>query len=259
MTLFSTSIPAKRQQLILNYLTENHSITIKEAASICNVSEATARRDIDDMAMDFILERTHGGAVLSKATVFEAINAEKMKLMVPEKIAIAKEATKYITDGSSIFLDSGTTTFFLAQELFVFKNLTVITNNLDIVHKVKLDSSSSLIATGGLRRDEYSVLLGNIAEETVSKLCADISFLGADAISPELGIYNSNIMEIGIKKQILECGRKKILLTDHSKFGQRALAKICELKEFDVVITDKNLNIEVKDAVEKSISNLIIV
>lgn len=258
MIEITNTIPAKRQQLILNYLTEQHSITIKEAANLCAVSEATARRDLDEMAAECVLERTHGGAILGRATVFEAVNAEKMKLMVTEKRMIAKEAVKYVHDGSSIFLDSGTTTFFLAQQLKSFKNLTVITHNLDIVHKIKLDDSSTLIVTGGVKRDEYSVLIGHIAEEFVSKICVDISFLGADAISPKQGVFNSNFMEIGIKKSIIASGRKRILLADHSKFEQKALVKVCDVAEFDIIITDKGIDDETKKMLEQKVKKLVL-
>lgn len=115
MTQFTTSIPAQRQQQISDYLKSKFSISIKEASELCNVSEATARRDLDDMAAAGLLERTHGGAVLHKGTGFEEYHDEKMKAMIPEKTRIAREAVKLIKDGDSIFLDSGTTTLLLGQ------------------------------------------------------------------------------------------------------------------------------------------------
>lgn len=153
MTQFTTSIPAQRQQQISDYLKSKFSISIKEASELCNVSEATARRDLDDMAAAGLLERTHGGAVLHKGTGFEEYHDEKMKAMIPEKTRIAREAVKLIKDGDSIFLDSGTTTLLLGQQLEGIKKLTVVTNNLDIASTVKLDNSSTMIVTGGVRRD----------------------------------------------------------------------------------------------------------
>ena len=81
----TSSMPAKRQQSIMDYLNERRSITIKEAANLCKVSEATARRDLDEMAGMGYLERTHGGAVIERGTGLERGVDEKMKLMIPEK------------------------------------------------------------------------------------------------------------------------------------------------------------------------------
>ena len=99
-----------------------------------------------------------------------------MKVMIPEKTKIATEAAKMVRDGYSIFLDSGTTTLLLAKQLQAFQNLTVVTHNLDIAYRIKLDATSNLVVTGGTRRDGYSVLVGPIAEETTRKLSVDIAF-----------------------------------------------------------------------------------
>ena len=253
----ANTIPAKRQQIITEYLITKRNISIKEAADLCGVSEATARRDLDDLANEGIVERTHGGAVINKGAGFEEIHEEKMKVMMPEKTKIAEAAMKLVKDGSSIFLDSGTTTLMLADCLHKFKNLTVITNNLDIAYKVKLNKTSSLIVTGGIRRDEYSVLVGDITRELIDKIKVDVSFLGADAINPSEGVFNSNFMEVGVKKSIIKCGELKVLLSDHSKFEKRALAKVCDLEEFDVIITDKGIDEETKKIIEEKGIDLI--
>ena len=127
----------------------------------------------------------------------------------------------------------------MGQQLEGIKKLTVVTNNLDIASTVKLDNSSTMIVTGGVRRDGYSVLIGDIAEELVRKLYVDIAFVGADAVNSKSGVYNSNFMEIGIKKSMIASGKRTVLLADHSKFKQKALAKICDIEEFDTIITDR--------------------
>lgn len=258
MAQFTTSMPAQRQQQITEHLESKFSISIKEASELCNVSEATARRDLDDMAAAGILERTHGGAVIHKGTGFEEYHAEKLEAMIPEKTRIAKEAVKLIKDGDSIFLDSGTTTLILGQQLEIIKKLTVVTNNLDIASTIKLDTSSTMIVTGGVRRDGYSVLIGDIAEDLIRKLYVDIAFVGADAVNSKSGVYNSNFLEIGIKKSIIESGKRKVLLTDHSKFKQKALTKICDIEEFDTLITDSGIDKETKEYLEKRIPCVIL-
>ena len=153
-------IPAQRQQQILEYLQSHKSITIRKAAEILMVSEATVRRDLDELASTGKIERTHGGAVLHTGTGFEWQHAEKMQEMIPEKKRIAIAAKKLIEDGDSLFLDTGTTTYLLAEELKEKKRLTVVTNNLDIAYTTELDATSTMIITGGIRRDGYSSWLG---------------------------------------------------------------------------------------------------
>lgn len=252
-------IPAQRQKWILEYVETHNSIQIKEASEICKVSEATIRRDLDDLAAEGLLERTHGGAILNRGTSFEQIQREKMQVYLPEKSRIAKAAVELIKEGDSIFLDSGTTAFFVAQQLANIRNLTVITNNLDIAYSVSLHPTSTLIVTGGVRRDGYSVLAGSMAEEFINGLYVDVVFVGGDAVSAKFGVYNSNFMEIGVKRSIIDCGKRRVLIVDHSKFERKALTKVCDIEKFDTLITDKEISEEVREILENKISNLIIV
>lgn len=255
----NSSIPAERQNKILNYLMSEYSISIKEATELCGVSSATVRRDLDEMSARGQIERTHGGAVLEISSGKEKVHSEKMKLMIAEKNRIAQEAVKLIHDGNSIFLDSGTTTLFLARQLYNFKDLTVITHNLDIAYQVKLHQTSTLLVTGGIRRDGYNVLVGEVAEEMVNRLSVDLVFMGADAINAKHGVYNSNFIEIGIKRAGIASGKHRILLSDHTKFQRRALTKVCDIDEFDVIITDEGLDEESKSVLKERNIKLILV
>ena len=252
-------IPAQRQQQILEYLQSHKSITIRKAAEIFMVSEATVRRDLDELASTGKIERTHGGAVLHTGTGFEWQHAEKMQEMIPEKKRIAIAAKKLIEDGDSLFLDTGTTTYLLAEELKEKKRLTVVTNNLDIAYTTELDATSTMIITGGIRRDGYSSLVGDIAADLVRKLYVDVSFIGADAVSVGNGVFNTNFNEIGIKKSGIESGKRKVLLADSSKVSRKALAKICDLQEFDIIITDSGIDEAQLRILKEKIARVIIV
>lgn len=252
-------IPAQRQQQILEYLQSHKSITIRKAAEIFMVSEATVRRDLDELASTGKIERTHGGAVLHTGTGFEWQHAEKMQEMIPEKKRIAIAAKKLIEDGDSLFLDTGTTTYLLAEELKEKKRLTVVTNNLDIAYTTELDATSTMIITGGIRRDGYSSLVGDIAADLVRKLYVDVSFIGADAVSVGNGVFNTNFNEIGIKKSGIESGKRKVLLADSSKFSRKALAKICDLQEFDIIITDSGIDEAQLKILKEKITRVIVV
>lgn len=243
------SIPAHRQRWILDYIAEHGVIKIKEAKMLCGVSEATLRRDLDELTEMGLVERTHGGAVMRLGTTFEKKHTDKKALFIEEKKRIATAASEMVHDGDSVFLDSGTTAYYLAECLYDKQNLTIITNNLDIAYSVPFNPSVTLIVTGGVRREGYEVLLGNYTQDFIRSLYVDISFLGGDAVSGK-AVFNSNFMEIGVKQSIIDIGKKKVLLVDHSKFEKKALAKVADITRFDVVITDDKVDTKVVKEIE---------
>lgn len=248
-----------RQQAILAYINENGSAQIRDFGQSHGVSEATIRRDFDELARLSLVERVHGGAVRVNSTAFERVHSEKMDLMREEKLRIAAHAASMIENGDSIFLDSGTTTYFIARELAHHKDLIILTNNLDISQSVQFDPSVSLIVTGGIRRDQYSVLIGSIAEQCIQSFCVDKAFVGCDAIDPENGLYNTNFQEVGVKRCIVRCGKKTIMVTDSSKFYRKAFAKVCEFGEIDMIITDKELKENTYQSIKKRVPNTVCV
>lgn len=244
-----------RQQSILDHVNQAGSAQIKDLAVVLGVSEATARRDFDEMAASGLVERVHGGIVKSNGTAFERFHSEKMQSMLKEKQRIARKAASLIKNGDSLFLDSGTTTFFIAQNLANLTDLTIVTNNLDIAYSCNFHPTTSLLVTGGMRRENYSVLIGDVAENMLKSFFVDVAFLGCDAISLEDGVYNTNFMELGIKKQIVNCGKRLVLVTDSSKFHKKALAKVCDVQELDTVITDEGLGAEALETLKKIVVN----
>jgi DeoR family fructose operon transcriptional repressor len=253
-------LPAERQKQIVEFIHKNGSAQIKLLADYQNVSEATIRRDLDELAALGLIERTHGGAMaIDSSTSFEHKHGEKMKIMLKEKRNIAKAACSQIKDGDTIFLDSGTTTYFIAQNLDNFKNLTVITHDLQIANTAVLHPTSTLIVTGGIRREEFSVLVGSLTENFIRELKVNKVFLGADAVDVESGIFNANFIEVGIKKLLLAIAKHIILVTDTSKFSRTALARVCGIDSIGTIITDNNLSKEIKDRIEKNGVRLILV
>lgn len=237
-----STIPAERQKQIVDYINKTGSAQIKALSEDQGISEATIRRDLDDLAALGVIQRTHGGAVvLNSSTSFEHKHSEKMNLKITEKRAIAKAACDLVKDGDTIYLDSGTTTYFISQNLGRFKNLTVITHDLQIANTGVLHPTSTLIVTGGIRRAEYSVLVGSMTENFIKSLKVNKVFLGADAIDVSSGVFNANFLEVEIKRLLLTIGKHIILVTDASKFSRTALAKVCDIHQIEQIITDKSL------------------
>ena len=252
------SIPAKRQKLIQELLEQRGVVQIDEMVRLFAVSEATVRRDLDHLMEMGVVRRTHGGAILSQSMV-ERTQSEKSGIMRDQKARIAEEAARRVKNGNSICFDSGTTTLMTAMLLTSHKDLTVISNNTEIIHTVEFDQSCTVLSTGGAKRQHYGSLDGPLAESYIREFSVDIAFLGTDAIDAEKGIYNFALDEVGTKRAIAGCGRQVILLSDSSKFSLQGLIKVCAFDAVDVLITDSGIPDQARAALSRLRLDMVIV
>ena len=238
-------IPAERQKKMMEYIERNTSAQIHELAEAFGVSDATVRRDLDELDGQGALRRTHGGAIkLERSTAYEQVISEKIHVMEDAKKRIAQAAAKLVHPGDTVLLDSGTTTFFIAQELANCENLTLITNDLYIAYQTPMHPSGTMIVTGGMRRAGRQELVGTIPENFIRETHVDISFVGADGIDLTGGITNANFSEVGVKQLMVRAGGKSVVAVDHTKFGRVALAKICSVQDVDLILTDREIDKE---------------
>lgn len=237
-------LPATRRTSILRYVNSSGSATIKELSSLLNVSEATIRRDLNELSSENMIERIHGGAqtLQDRCTSFESAYRDKSTFMVEEKARIGFCAASYINDGDTILLDSGTTTLQIALNLAEKRNITVITNDLHIANSIELDPTSTLIVTGGIRRSGFGVLTGAMVQDFIRGIRVDKAFLSADAIDVDFGVSNATFHEVDQKKALIHSAQKVYLVSDHTKFGNVALIRVCDLRNIDLLITDNALH-----------------
>lgn len=208
-----------------------------------DVSEATVRRDLTMMAEEGLVSRARGGAILpASSTAFEPLYPEKRLINTEEKRRIGVEAALMVVDGETLILDSGSTTFEIARNLTDHKNLTIITNDLVIASSVMFDSTTSVIVTGGIRRQGFNTLIGPVTDEFLQQVKVNKTFLAADAIDFQQGVTNATFAEISVKRLMIQAAREVILVADHSKFANIALARVCPLDKVHCVITDSSID-----------------
>ena len=207
------------------------------------VDSSTIRRDLIHLEKTQQIVRTHGGVlpVLSTErqdtpyTIRKSRNHE-------QKVAIGKYAASLIADGDSVILDNGSTVYELAVQLASKKDLTVITNDLNIALLLSQYPAINLNVTGGVVIGNSLTLVGPDATRKFSEVYADWAFLGAEGVHPEAGITNVNAIELPTKKEILQSAKTRVVLADASKLGYRALSHVCPLADVDIIITDKKKN-----------------
>lgn len=227
----------ERKKIILEILEKEGKVNIKELAESLNVTRVTIRTDLDELEKRGFLVRTHGGAVIPEDQHFVRLITKTINENKKEKESIAKLASTLIEPGSTIMIDSGSTTAYLARYIKNMK-LTVITNSMLILHELMSSNSVQLLASGGVLRKPSMAFIGGISRYFFEQLHADILFLGATGYSIDRGISCSNILEAETKKNMIKSALKVCFLADSSKSGKIAMAHICDWDEIDIFITD---------------------
>lgn len=240
----NTYVPVDRQRRILEYINQNRTARLQELALYFHISEATARRDLDELSRQGAIIRTHGGAMrVEKSTAYETLYQERMNQQQPEKERIAIRAAQMVKNGDTVFIDAGTTAFAIAKAISHLERLTIITNDLFTASQLQLKPTSTLMVTGGMRRGgNFQELVGAVAEEFIHAAHVDIAFLGVDGIDWMGNVCIANFDEMGVKRAMLHSATQKVIVADHGKIGHAALVRICYLKDADCLITDDGIS-----------------
>ncbi|MZQ84158.1 DeoR family transcriptional regulator [Paenibacillus sp. 5J-6] len=232
-----TMLSEVRHSKIIELLNQAGSIKVSELSKAYQVTEKTIREDLEKLEASGILKRVHGGAVLVESSNSMLPIHKRRVRQQAEKEQIAAEAYQWIEDGQIILLDGGSTTLELAK-LIQYRSLTVITNDTKIAATLAESPHIELCILGGYRRKGTYTIIGPSAIQMVDELNVDIAFLGCTGIDLERGISVFHRDEAELKKRMIKASKKKILLTDHTKFDQTALISFASLKEIDLLITD---------------------
>jgi DeoR/GlpR family transcriptional regulator of sugar metabolism len=232
----------RRRRDICDLIEKSGYVESRQLAVDLGVNISTVRRDLEALAEAGVIQRTHGGAMpVTDGSAVDVPYEVKKRQRLAEKRAIARYAASLVSDGDSLVVDSGSTTFALAQVIRGRTGLTVATNDLRIAHFLAEGGGVRLLVTGGQLIDSVFTLVGPSALTNLAGLQVDWAFLGADAVDPEAGVTNVNTVEVPIKQAMLAAAARGVLLADSSKFGRRALAAVFGIGAFDYVVTDDGL------------------
>ncbi|WP_245697164.1 DeoR/GlpR family DNA-binding transcription regulator [Paenibacillus oryzae] len=229
----------RRREAILQVLKQQGRITIAEMVERFNCSEATARRDLEQMEAEYPVIRTIGGAMYDgMGTLRELPFSEKEGLSILEKEKIARLAASLIQEGDIIGLSGGSTNFLLAKLLKSRKGLTVVTNAVNIAMELA-GSAIQVVVTGGIMRHNSFELCGPLGEEMMARIHIGKMFIGVDGISAASGISSYSEQEAQSSKAMLKRSQQSFAVFDHTKSNKTSLFTIAELSELHAVITDQ--------------------
>ncbi len=229
----------ERRNKILARLKAEQHVVVSELAKQFGVSEETIRRDLDKMEGEGLVIKSYGGAVLSENGVAELPFVVRKRSHVEEKMKIASVAASLIDDGDAIILDASSTAVFIAQKLKTKKNITLITNSVEVLMELSDVVGWRILSTGGTLKEESCALVGPVAEGMLASYHVGKAILSCKGLDEEGGFSDSNDSHASLKRKMLACGAQKIFAVDSSKFGRRSFIGISGFDGIDAVITDR--------------------
>jgi DeoR/GlpR family transcriptional regulator of sugar metabolism len=232
----------ERHRLIRRHVEEFEQATVTELSAMFEVSEATIRRDLEELDARGWVHRTHGGAMTVQRAEKEPPLLDRMDEQAEEKRRIGSAAAELIEDGDTIFLSSGTTVLEVAHHLRGRRDLTVMTNSLSVVNELAANvPDATIIVLGGSLRPSEMSLIGHITEQNLRDLRANKLIMGMRAIDIEQGMTNDYLPETMTDRAILEIAQQVIIVADHTKFGRVSTVFVAPVTAAHIIVTDSGL------------------
>ncbi|MFH9136587.1 DeoR/GlpR family DNA-binding transcription regulator [Streptomyces sp. NPDC017524] len=247
-----------RWDALLELVGKHGRVDVEEAAAALDVSAATIRRDLDQLAEQHLLTRTRGGAV-AHGVSYELALRYKTGRHAPEKQAIGRAVSGLVAVGEVVGLTGGTTVTEVARALAVRPDivgeaagggqptLTVVTNALNIASELAIRPQIKMVVTGGVARPQSYELTGPLAVGVMNEITLDVAVLGVNAIDIERGAYVHHEGEASVNRLLAERAQRVVVAADSSKIGKRAFARVCDLGLVDVLVTDSHIGAEAKE------------
>ncbi len=228
----------QRQAKIVEYVRNKERVSVEELASLLYISRETIRRDLTDLANVGKIQKIHGGATLPHG-YGEGSFQQRMSENVEAKAKIAQAALNLFAEGETIFIDTGSTTLYLAEKLWEKSGLTIITNSTAISKIVSNSSEKNKVfLLGGEFNADNQQTIGTMVTAQIRSFRAHHCVLTVGALDKRSGAMDYNIEEAQIGRAMIEQAQSITVLLDSSKFNQLASFEVCSLAMIDRLICD---------------------
>lgn len=226
----------ERHDRILSEIARRGAASVTELAALLGVSEATIRRDLQELGASGLLRRTHGGASLPEQGD-ELPYHFKVTAFLPEKRRIGAVAASMVQSGQVVGCTGGTTVAQFVRALRG-KDVTVVTNAVNVAADLASSPETEVIVAGGSLRSQSYELVGHVAERTIREFRLDVAVIGVDGLSIEFGLTTYSPAEAAVNRTFIEQAREAWVLADHSKLGKVTPAIIAPIQRLHCLITD---------------------
>lgn len=243
-------IPAERQLQVLTLVQQRGSVSIQDLVRDVNASISTIRRDLDALAQQGLIQRTHGGALATTRTATEVRFDERQRSNPEEKRRIGTFSVSLLEAGQSVYFDSSTTVLFAAEALRQRPlPLTAVTHDLAVAAVLAMVPEVRVLVPGGEVRAGSFTLFGATTHTFLRQLHIDVALIGVHAI--RAGRFSEGSLAIAeLKRALLDGATRRVLLADTSKFNQTALIDVASLTAAQDLITGQELSQSLRDELQ---------
>jgi DeoR family transcriptional regulator, galactitol utilization operon repressor len=228
---------SEREKKILQFLTDDGTMSVSQMSRALNVSPVTVRADLNGLADKGVVVRTWGGAF----PAFHPDIMERSRLMTDEKNRIAKKAASLVHDGDTIMVEAGTTTALVAKHLLGRRDVKIVTNSALVLRDARLNPALSVTLVGGEFKPPTESLVGPIALHELERFHVRIAFVGTDGFSVADGLTTHLVEGAEIVKQMARLAAETVVVADSSKYGKRGFVTVLPLTAATRIITDSAL------------------
>ena len=229
-----------RQSEILSLARSMGRVMVDDLSRHFDVAVQTIRRDLNDLADLGHLDRIHGGAMPRQGLV-NITYERRRKLNADSKAAIATACAAAIPDNASVILTLGTTVEAVAKALIHHKNITAITNNMNVANILGANPGCEIMVAGGALRRSDGGLVGDLTTSFFAQFKVDVAVLGTSALDADGDLLDYDLAEVRVSRAILAQARRSFVVADHSKLARSAPARVASLSEVDRIFTDQPL------------------
>ena len=248
---------SQRIEEIKNYIYENKTVTLDDICGSFHISKSTLRRDLNAILQSSDIKKIYGGvtALPKKGLIsFEERNISHLEV----KRKIAQAAARLIEENDIIFIDSGTTTLPIIDYIKEKKNITILTNNVEIIlHAIPYENINVISLSGTLSRKTLS-FTGPSAIQVLQNYNISKAFMASTGFSIISGVTNSSPSESDIKRAVVQRSQKVYLLADSSKCNVVSLITYCGLDKIDTLITEAYPPKEICNFIQNSGNDILI-
>lgn len=243
---------SKHEQEILNIVNLRGTVTVIELAQILEVSDQTIRRIVRPMEEQGDLKKVHG-ALVSTQNLMDPPFLSRMNKNRAAKVAIANRIVDLVENGSSLAIDTGSTSGFVAQALRRKKNLSIVTNSVFVASTLSMIEGNRVFMAGTQLRNHDGAAFDKAAFDVIASLSVEYAILSASGVHPTLGFLGYDQCEVDIARAMINISRRTIMAFDKSKLvldGPMPPLRLPKLRPDDLIVCDAQLAGEFADLVE---------